>query len=73
MDQFRDAKTEEELKNVTEIPFDMNVFNFEDPKVYKKFMDMKHGPKMWKKVYGFDTAKFTEGYQAVGSMALSRK
>ena len=73
MEQFRAAKTEEELKNVTEIPFDINVFNFEDPKVYKKFMDIKRGPNMWKKVYGFDTVKFGVGYRALGSMLLAKK
>ena len=73
MEQFRAAKTEEELKNITEIPFDINVFNFEDPKVYKKFMDIKRGPNMWKKVYGFDTVKFGVGYRALGSMLLAKK
>ena len=73
MEQFRAAKTEEELKKVTEIPFDINVFNFEDPKVYRKFIDPKRGPSMWKKVYGFDTVKFSNGYKAVGSMILAKK
>ena len=73
MDEFRAAKTEEELKKVTEIPFDINVFNFEDPKVYNRFMDPKTGEKMWKTIYGFDTVHFSAGYHAIGSMLHNKK
>ena len=54
MNGFRSAKAEEELRKVKEIKYDENFFNFEDPKVFRKFTSMKTGRKLWKQTYGFD-------------------
>ena len=61
MPGLRAAKTEEELKKVEVIPFDVNFFNLEDPKVFKAFTDPKKGIGLWKKTYGFDYAAFIPG------------
>ena len=68
MPGLRAAKTEEELKKVEEIPFDVNFFNLEDPKVFKDFTDPKKGLALWKKTYGFDYAAFIPGYQGAANM-----
>ena len=54
MEEYRSAKTEEDLKKVKEIKHDKYFFNFEDPEIYKQIMDVKKGPKIWKKTFGFD-------------------
>ena len=61
MQQFREAKTEEELKKVKTLPFDINFFNLEDPKVFKAMTDPVKGEALWRKTYGFDFAKFVPG------------
>ena len=54
MEGFRTAKSKEELEKVKEYQYDNYFFNFEDPKVFKKKMKGKKGPKLWRKTYGFD-------------------
>ena len=62
MDGFRAAKTEEDLENVLEIPFDKYFFNFEDPEVLNTMTNGKDsGLEMWKKTYGFDWAAWVPG------------
>ena len=56
MEGFRSAKTEDELNKVKEIKYDKYFFNFEDPKVFKKMLHPKKGPRLWRKVYGYDFA-----------------
>ena len=57
MNSFREAKSEEELKKVPEIPFDKNFFNFEDPKVLMAFSgNSTKSLNLWKSTYGFDWA-----------------
>jgi len=52
-DDFYEATTKEELKKAKTWKFDKNFFNFEDPKVLKKFTNTK-SMKIWRKTYGFD-------------------
>jgi len=59
-DDFYNAVTEEELKQAKTKTFDKNFFNFEDPKVLKKFTDPKN-TKIWKKTYGFDYVHVVTG------------
>ena len=62
MDGFRAAKTEEDLENVLEIPFDKYFFNFEDPEVLNTMTNGKDsGLEMWKTTYGFDWAGWVRG------------
>jgi len=56
MEEYRSAKTEEDLKKVKEIKHDKYFFNFEDPEIYKQMMHLKKGPKIWRKTFGFDFA-----------------
>ena len=48
MHGFRAARTKEDLKKVTEIPFDKYFFNFEDPEVLDK---MTNGKKRKERYY----------------------
>ena len=61
MESFRAAKTKAELQQAETIPFDVNFFNMEDPKVFKAFTNPKSGVELWKKTYGFDFVTFLEG------------
>ena len=63
MSGYRAAKTEQELQQVKEIPFDKYFFNFEDPEVWKEMTDSEKGIELWKKTYGFDFGAFTEGLE----------
>ena len=54
MASFRAAKTEAELQKAETIPFNVNYFNMEDPKVFKALTNPKSGADLWKKTYGFD-------------------
>lgn len=58
MSGFRAAETKQELENVTEIKFDKNFFNLEDPKVFERMIKGKQNTKLWKKTYGFDFVSF---------------
>ena len=62
MKGYRDAKSEEELNKVKEIPFDENFFDFEVPSVLEKFTNGEEsGLQQWKSTYGFDWAGWTDG------------
>ena len=61
MASHRAAKTETELEQAEIIPFDINFFNMEDPRVFKAFTNPKTGVKLWKKTYGFDYVTFSQG------------
>jgi len=52
-DDFYEASTKEELEQAKTWKFDKNFFNFEDPKVLKKFTN-RRSMKTWRKTYGFD-------------------
>ena len=54
MEEYRRAITEDQLKTVKEIKHDKYFFNFENPEIFKKMMDLKKGPKIWRKTFGFD-------------------
>ena len=56
LEGFRAARTEDELNKVKEIKYDKYFFNFEDPWVFKRMLHPKKGPRLWRKVYGFDFA-----------------
>ena len=56
MEGFRAATSEDDLKNVKEIKYDKFFFNFEDPNVFKEMMHPKKGPRLWRRVYGYDFA-----------------
>ena len=58
MKSYRAATTEKELKKVKTIKYDKNLFNFEDPEVFKTMTDTKRGSEVWKKVYGFDFVSY---------------
>ena len=74
MHGFRAAKTEEELKEVVEIPFDKYFFNFEDPEVLNDLTDgSDKGLELWKKSYGFDWAAWTLGHGANESLTKTRE
>ena len=67
MQKYRVAKTEKELDEVEEIPFDVNFFNIEDPKVLNKMTNgKKSGLELWKKTYGFDWADYVNGSNSTG-------
>ena len=71
MQGFRKARTEKDLAEVEEIPFDKYFMNWEDPSVLKAMTDgSKKGLELWKKTYGFDWADWLEGQ---GSGKLSQK
>ena len=72
MPEFRAAKTEKELKKVKEMPFDINLFNMEDPAVFKRMLDEKKGPGLWRKTYGFDFSAIIEGRGMEGNMTRCR-
>ena len=62
MKGFRKAKTEKDLAEVEEIPFDKYFMNWEDPSVLKAMTDgSKKGLELWKKTYGFDWADWLPG------------
>ena len=62
MKAFRKAKTEKDLAEVEEIPFDKYFMNWEDPLVLRAMTDgSKKGLELWKKTYGFDWANWLVG------------
>ena len=62
MHAFRKAKTEKDLAEVEEIPFDKYFMNWEDPNVLKAMTDgSEKGLELWKKTYGFDWAYWLDG------------
>ena len=57
MHGYRAAKSEEELEEVEEIPFDKYFFNFEDPEILNAMTDgTEKGLNLWKRTYGWDWA-----------------
>ena len=50
---FRYAYDKETLEKAVSYAYDNNLYNFVDPKVFKKFANSKEGRKSWQKSYGF--------------------
>ena len=74
MHGFRAAKNEEELKEVVEIPFDKNFFNFEDPEVLDAMTDgSDEGLELLKKTYGYDWATWNAGHGGNASLTKRRE
>ena len=74
MHGYRAAKTEEELEEVEEIPFDKYFFNFEDPKVLNAMTDgTERGLNIWKRTYGWDWAAWVPGHGKTATLSKSRK
>ena len=54
MESYRNAYNERTFKKVTSYEYDNNMFNFEDPKVLRRFTKSeKSSKKHWRKSYGF--------------------
>ena len=56
-----------------EMPFDVNLFNMEDPKVFKSMLDSRKGPDLWRKTYGFDFSSPIPGENKKGNMSICQQ
>merc|ERR1712142_943754 len=59
---FRQAYSKEMLENATTFKYDNNLYNFEDPTVFKAFTENeKRGREIWKKTYNFQYTRMIPG------------
>ena len=63
MKAYRTAFSSKTLKNVSSIKHDNNMFNFDDPKVFKSFTKSeKYAKKYWRNTYGLYYIKTIPGH-----------
>ena len=55
------------------MPFDINQFNMEDPKVFKRMLDSKNVQDLWKKTYGFDFSSPIPGANKKANMSICQQ